>query len=168
MLINVNHPIVQKLNDLVADDQKETAKKYLDILYTTALFESRSAVKNMHDYSMWIQSMLEREIKQVETACNDAVDEHIGDPSKDEVLHHLSQTLLSVKWTGFPFRSDVRYITLHIFLWNADIQYQSCGTLTYEDHAHVLTIYSSALGKRLAETSMFLIGLERLLCVFVY
>ena len=85
MLINVNHPIVQKLNDLVADDQKEMAKKYLDILYNTALLESRYSVKNMHDYSMWIQSMLEREIKRIETADNDADNEHVDDPSMDEV-----------------------------------------------------------------------------------
>ena len=85
MLINVNRPIVQKLNDLIADDQKETAKKYLDILYNTALLESRYSVKNMHDYSMWIQSMLEREIKRIETADNDADNEHVDDPSMDEV-----------------------------------------------------------------------------------
>ena len=65
-LINVNHPIVQKLNDLVADDQKETAKKFLDILYNTALLESGYSVKNTHDYSMRIRSTHAREVKQIE------------------------------------------------------------------------------------------------------
>ena len=112
--------------------------------------------------------MLERETKQVETADNDSDDERIEDQFKDEVLHPSSQTPPSVKWTGLPFPSDVRYIKKHTFLWNADIQYQSCASLTNEDHAHVLCIDSSALGKRLAETSVFLIGFERLLRVFVY
>ena len=35
LLINVNHPIVQKLNDLVADDHTQTAEKYPDIPFNT-------------------------------------------------------------------------------------------------------------------------------------
>ena len=81
----IDNTFVQKPNDLVAHDHKQTAKKYLDILYNTALLESGYSLENTNDYSMWIPSMLEREIKQIETADNDADDEHIDDLFKGEV-----------------------------------------------------------------------------------
>lgn len=85
MLINVFNLIVSKLNELVVDDHKRTAKKYLDIPFNTALLESSYSVKTTNDSSTWVLSMHERETKQVETADNDSDDERIEDQFKDKV-----------------------------------------------------------------------------------
>ena len=83
-MINVFNLIVSKLNELVVDDHKQTAKKYLNIPFNTALLESSCSVKNTTTTRRGPRRCLSaRSIRS--RPDNHVDDEHIDDLFKGEV-----------------------------------------------------------------------------------
>ena len=86
LMINSEHEIIQKLNNLVKEEKKEEAEVFIKGLYHTALIQSGYSIKDTHEYAQWVQEMMLRNLNAIPVDEEVEVEaENVNDIAKEEL-----------------------------------------------------------------------------------